>query len=73
VFLRPAAYVSLYAWVTSSVCVMFIAVRAEIRWRKSIGKVVLSLRLVDTEQSLGARDLVAHAMKRCSVKRKSII
>jgi hypothetical protein len=33
----PAYYMSLYAFVVSSVCVMFFAVRAEIRWRKSSG------------------------------------
>jgi hypothetical protein len=32
-----AYYMSLYAFVVSSVCVMFFAVRAEARWRKSSG------------------------------------
>jgi len=35
-------------------------------------KVVLSLRLVDTERSVG-RDLLAHAMRGCSMKGKSTI
>lgn len=33
----PSYYASLYAFVLSSLCVIFFAVRAEIRWRKSSG------------------------------------